>query len=167
MKKWLLAFTATICITSTAQAASVTSVLDRISSPTYTEHITTDERQTLCLALNVYHEARGSTRQDMAGVAWVTKNRARYSGKTYCQTIWEPGQYSWTTRSANSLVPREMAAWHRVVGISHQVMQGEIRDPTNGANTFYNSRLGIPRWTANGTGRITIGAHTYVRIRNR
>ena len=155
MKKWLLAFTATICITSTAQAASVTSVLDRISSPIYTEHITTDERQTLCLALNVYHEARGSTRQDMAGVAWVTKNRARYSGKTYCQTIWEPGQYSWTTRSANSLVPREMAAWRQSVEVARQVMTNAIPDPTEGARNFRASRLG------GGRGSIVIGAHRY------
>lgn len=172
MKKWILGGILALCMTSASQAASSDNMISALDQPRYTQHITLEEnrRQTLCLALNIYHEARGSTRNDMVGVAWVTRNRveSRYSrGRNYCQIIWEPGQYSWTKRSTTSLMPREIRAWQSVVRIAEQVINGEVADPTSGANTFYSSRLGAPAWTRRGTGRMTIGAHTYVRLPGR
>ncbi len=40
-------------------------------------------RQVLCTALNVYHEARGSTRRDQTGVALVTRNRALHERRSW------------------------------------------------------------------------------------
>lgn len=172
MRKFLLGALLSLCmISSTANASSLDTTISRLDQPRYTEQIDHPERrQALCLALNIYHEARGSTRNDMVGVAWVTRNRveSRFSrGRNYCQIIWEPGQYSWTKRSADSLMPREREAWQRVTRIAIQVMNGEVADPTNGANTFYSTRLGTPAWTRRGTGRMSIGAHTYVRLPGR
>lgn len=172
MTKWILGGLLALCLSSTAYSASSDAMVSALDQPRYTQHITVEEnrRQTLCLALNIYHEARGSTRNDMVGVAWVTRNRveSRYSrGRNYCQIIWEPGQYSWTTRSTTSLMPREHSAWQRVVHVAEQVISGNVADPTSGANTFYSSRLGTPAWTRRGTGRMTIGAHTYVRLPGR
>src|SRR3954453_7903943 len=45
-------------------------------------------RQVLCTALNVYHEARGSTRRDQIGVALVTRNRAPHERRSYCAVVW-------------------------------------------------------------------------------
>lgn len=159
---------------SQATAAPKDSMLATLDQSRYTQELTgttgTERSDALCLALNLYHEARGSTQSDITGVAWVTRNRVESPaarGRNYCQIIWERGQYSWTTRSVTSLLPREMASWDRMVRISLSVMKGEVSDPTNGCNTFYATRLGTPSWTRRGTGRVTIGAHTYVRLPGR
>ena len=155
MKRMLMALVALSLCTTPAQAAPFDRIVDALNIPRYTEHITENVRETLCMSLNVYHEARGSTRQDQLGVAWVTKNRATRSGRSYCRTIWEPGQFSWTPRSTSSLMPREMAAWHRAVRVARQVMSGETADPTGGARNFRAARLG------GGRGARVIGAHAY------
>ena len=153
MKRILIGLIALSLSSTTALAAP--RIVEAVSTPQYIQTISANVRETVCLSLNVYHEARGSTRQDQIGVAWVTKNRAARTGRSYCRTIWEPGQFSWTPRSASSLMPREMAAWHRAVHISSQVMAGEIADPTGGARNFRASRMG------GGRGYRIIGAHAY------
>lgn len=171
MRKLLLGAIASLLLATPSVAASMESTLAALEQPRYTQNLGhSNQRQVLCLALNIYHEARGSTHQDKVGVAWVTRNRveSRHSrGRNYCQIIWERGQYSWTVRSTQSLMPREMGAWHTSTQIARQVIDGTVRDPTNGANTFYATRLGTPRWTRSGTGRTVIGAHTYVRLPGR
>lgn len=154
-KRLCMAVMALTVIATPTQAASMRSIIDSITSPRFTEHIVEDTQETLCLALNVYHEARGSTRSDQAGVAWVTKNRMARSGHSYCRTIWAPGQFTWTVRSSSSLIPREMAAWRRSVEVARQVMAGALPDPTRGARNFRVARLG------GGSGYRVIGAHAY------
>lgn len=155
MKRLCIGLTALTLCTTPAQAAPIDQIIDAISTPRYTEHIVENTRQTLCLSLNIYHEARGSTRQDQIGVAWVTKNRVVRQGRSYCQIIWADRQFSWTVRSTSSLIPREMAAWHRAVQMSRQVMADEIADPTGGARNFRAARMG------GGQGYRVIGAHAY------
>src|SRR5215207_2416670 len=72
-------------------------------------------RQVLCTALNVYHEARGSTRRDQIGVALVTRNRALHERRSYCSVVWERGQFSWTRHRVRPLIPRDDAAWDRAL----------------------------------------------------
>lgn len=154
MKRLLTGLVIALSLFST-NALAAPHIVHVVSTPQYTSNITNNVNETLCLALNIYHEARGSTRQDQVGVAWVTKNRVARSGRSYCHTIWEPRQFSWTPRSSNSLIPREMAAWNRAVTIARQVMSGEISDPTDGAHNFRASHMG------GGRGYRVIGAHAY------
>lgn len=164
-------------IGSQAAAAPKSSVLAAIDQPRYTQELTeiTDSQtrsDTLCLALNLYHEIRGTkhSQRDIAAVGWATRNRVESpvaNGRDYCEIIWERGQFSWTVRATNTLMPREIAEWNRMVRISIGVIDGSIADPTSGANTFYISSLGTPSWTRRGTGRMTVGPHTFVRLPNR
>ena len=155
MKRILMALVALSLCTAPAHAAPIDRIVDAINTPRYTEHIDDNIRETICLSLNVYHEARGSTRTDQIGVAWVTRNRMARTGHSYCRTIWSPGQFSWTPRATSSLIPREMAAWGRSVRVARQVMSGETPDPTGGARNFRSARLG------GGRGYRVIGAHAY------
>jgi N-acetylmuramoyl-L-alanine amidase len=151
MLKRILCILALLC-SSPAMASTADGAVAALDRPQFTRDIATDNRrQTLCLALNVYHEARGSTRQDQIAVAWVTRNRVSDRGTDYCRVIWEPRQFSWTVRSVGSLIPREIQAWHRSVSVAQQVMSGSVSDPTNGARNFrvYNGR------------GMRIGAHSY------
>lgn len=50
----------------------------------------------LCLALNVYHEARGEPVTGQRAVASVTINRARANESSVCEEVFKPHQFSWT-----------------------------------------------------------------------
>ena len=99
-------------------------------------------RQVLCTALNVYHEARGSTRGDQTGVALVTRNRALHERRSHCSVVWERAQFSWTRHRVRRLVPRDDAAWDRALTRAMAVVAAPgTRDITRGARHFYNPRV--------------------------
>ncbi|HIE75488.1 MAG TPA: cell wall hydrolase, partial [Gammaproteobacteria bacterium] len=51
-----------------------------------------------CLALNIYHEARGESHDGQVAVAAVTLNRMQSASypDTVCGVVWQPHQFSWT-----------------------------------------------------------------------
>src|SRR3954465_4089119 len=108
-------------------------------------------RQVLCTALNVYHEARGSTRHDQIGVALVTRNRALHEQRSYCSVVWEHAQFSWTRYRVRRLIPRDGAAGDRALTRAMAVIADPSpTDITRGAHHFYNPRLVRPRWARPG-----------------
>jgi N-acetylmuramoyl-L-alanine amidase len=126
-------------------------------------------RQVLCTALNVYHEARGSTRRDQISVALVTRNRALHEQRSYCSVVWERAQFSWTRYKVQRLVPRDDAAWDRALTRAMAVVADPSpADITRGARHFYNPRLVRPRWARPGkvVAARRIGQHRYVRLRD-
>lgn len=50
----------------------------------------------LCLALVVYHEARGVTFEEQVLVSRSVITRAEDKHISYCSTAFQPSQYSWT-----------------------------------------------------------------------
>lgn len=126
----------------------------------------TTQDEIICLALNQYHEARGSSEADIKAVGFSTRNRVLASeSHSFCKVIWERGQYVWTTRSISGIVPKEKTSWLRMLETARDiVVNEELDDPTNGADSFYARRLGKPKWTLHSPMRLTIGAHVYVRL---
>ena len=57
-----------------------------------------DPEQHECLALNVYHEARGEVIEGQIAVAHVTLNRVNHSyfPETICDVVYQNRQFSWT-----------------------------------------------------------------------
>lgn len=53
----------------------------------------------LCLALNIYHEARGESIIGQHAVAQVTMNRADRDPKKVCSVVTASKQFSWTNDS--------------------------------------------------------------------
>jgi N-acetylmuramoyl-L-alanine amidase len=116
----------------------------------------TDRREFLCMALNIYHEARGESSVGQRAVAHVVLNRSKSSffPNTLCEVIWQRSQFSWTIRPVGSLVPREAASWGRAQSVALQVMASDP-DPTNGAIYFSVGRTA-------GRGKPTrIGNHVF------
>lgn len=119
-----------------------------------------DQREFLCLALNVYHEARGESLAGKNAVAHVVVNR-RDSGRfpqSLCAVTWQRSQFSWTVRSARSLIPRESFTWNQCQQIALNVISGRSKDPTAGATYFSGSRVPGVRGTI-----IRIGRHVFTR----
>lgn len=61
------------------------------------EHIDIASPEILCLAKNIYHEARGEGIKGMSAVAAVTLNRVNsyYYPDNICDVVYQPFQFSW------------------------------------------------------------------------
>jgi N-acetylmuramoyl-L-alanine amidase len=125
----------------------------------------TERREFFCLALNIYHEARGESLRGQQAVAHVVLNR-RKNGKfpsSICAVVWQRSQFSWTVRPVGSLYPRDAAAWERSQRVAFEAMKGISNDPTNGA-THFHTRSIRPGWSFRGKTRFAIGAHVFIRM---
>jgi N-acetylmuramoyl-L-alanine amidase len=122
--------------------------------------------EVICLALNQYHEARGSSEADIKAVGYSTRNRVRATeSKSFCKSIWEKGQYVWTTRTLLGMLPKEKASWLRMLFFARDIVTLNLEDPTDGADSFYSRRIHAPAWTHRSPIHLAIGAHIYVRMR--
>lgn len=102
-----------------------------------------------CLAINLYHEARGEMIQDQWAVAMVTLNRAKASGKDVCDVVFEPHQFSWTDwgyahgKLTLAGKPKDEFRWKLSKKIAERAMT--MRDFTMGA-THYHATSVKPYW---------------------
>jgi N-acetylmuramoyl-L-alanine amidase len=107
--------------------------------------------QILCLALAMYHEARGETESEHLAVAQVIYNRAVHSDSTVCATVWADrgSQFQWV-RSSATIVPREPTVWKAVQNSAVRFAHHRPADNTHGATNFYNPALCSPNWANEG-----------------
>jgi len=105
-----------------------------------------DPKQHECLALNIYHEARGERVEGQIAVAQVTINRVDHDEwpSTICEVVYEPKQFSWT-HLVKQQTPQDNRAWRKARVIARDVMIGNVEDPTNGA-VFYHANYVNPDW---------------------
>ena len=110
----------------------------------------------LCIALNIYHEARSEPIAGQHAVAQVTMNRAGRDPNKVCDVVFQPHQFSWANplttvskleraRRAQKFVPKESAAWNMARTIAFHTVQGNVQDFTKGA-TFYHTTSVRPFW---------------------
>lgn len=111
----------------------------------------------LCLAMTVYHEARGEGFAGQAAVAAVVMNRVRSPRfpDDVCAVVTQPGQFTFRWRP-----PRNGKAWERAVDVAAMTLAGILPDPTGGALWYHSRRIGPPTWTRGKTA-VTIGNHTF------
>lgn len=60
-------------------------------------------REQRCLANVIWHESRGESTKGQKAVADVVTNRAAKSGKSVCQIVAQPRQFTWYSK--NPLLP--------------------------------------------------------------
>jgi len=131
------------------------------------------ESALLCLALNIYHEARGEPTQGQLAVAQVTLRRAKHNPKRVCHEVFRPAQFTWTTgvsektgnawRIAQSAVPRELAAWQKSITVAKAAMfVGKVPDFSMGADHYHTVDV-RPRWRLKMVKVAQIGRHIFYR----
>ena len=100
-----------------------------------------------CLALNIYHEARGESEEGQKAVAHVTINRVNnsYFPSTICGVVWQDKQFSWT-HDGKSDRPTDQQAWQKALKIAKDVYQGQAEDNTGGS-VFYHADHVKPSWS--------------------
>jgi len=107
---------------------------------------TVDPEQHKCLAMNIYHEARGERLEGQIAVAQVTVNRVAHASweSTICDVVYQPKQFSWT-HLIKDTTPTEARAWSQARIIARDVMIGNVEDPTKGA-VYYHANYVNPNW---------------------
>lgn len=140
-----------------------------VDDPEWTGDFSDDTEQ-MILARAIWGETRGISREVKVAVAWSIKNRVGSLAKwdNYHNTILDKKQYScfWeeSPKDANLKALRSplknqdnYEKWGEVYGIVGQVMKGEIQDPINGANHYYDDSIGAPFWATKDNFVIKIG----------
>ncbi|NOY74096.1 MAG: cell wall hydrolase [Gammaproteobacteria bacterium] len=125
-----------------------------------------------CLAMNIYHEARGESLEGQFAVAYVTMNRVvspRYPGSV-CSVVWQRSQFSWT-QDGKSDRPRDRKAWGHSQALAKHIYNNYHRfmdlsrgasDLTGGALYYYAHEQVNPYWAKEKTTTATIGAHVFL-----
>jgi len=135
------------------------------------------ETALVCLALNIYHEARDQPFIGQVAVAQVVMNRVadpRYPN-TVCEVVtqgptytWSKGfpvrhrcQFSWYC-DGKSDKPRDKKAWQQARLIALGVMNNRLDDFVDGA-THYHATYVWPDWATSKTPVVRINDHAFYR----
>lgn len=123
-----------------------------------------------CLALTVYHEARGEPDIGKQAVAHVVMNRSRDARfpQRLCDVAWQDRgplgddcQFTWTCDGRSDL-PKDARAWRESLDIAKQVYEGKSEDPTGGALWFHADDVD-PVWRQAMNSGQQIGQHIFYR----
>ena len=114
----------------------------------------------LCLAKNIYYEARGEPLQGKIAVAQVTLNRVTHRTQfesNICGVVYAKHQFSWTMERHRE--PRG-AAWHEAQAIAKAVIAGTAHLPDFRALYFHNLTV-KPQWNRTKELVARIGNHIF------
>lgn len=114
----------------------------------------------VCLALNVYFEARSEPIQGQYAVAEVTIRRAKISGKSICEEVFQDQQFSWTMGSDSRIV-KDKEAWDTAQAVAFHSFVGKT-NYSQGATHFHASYV-RPKWAEQMCRTVKIGKHLFYR----
>jgi len=130
------------------------------------------DREVSCLALNIYHEARGEPIDGMLAVGFVTLNRVtdKYHPDTICEVVWEKryskkhkrhiAQFSWTL-DGKSDKPKEKEAWDYAQKLATFLYEGNWRSIVDNA-LYYHADYIKPNWDFSKIQKVaSIGKHIF------
>lgn len=119
-----------------------------------------------CLAINVFHEARGEVIPGQYAVAQVTMNRAEHDPNRVCKVVYEKSQFSWTLDDRKRKVnPKHVDsdAWNRSVVIAKTVLHGRMKTDLSRGATYYHATHVKPKWRKSFKQSAVIGRHVFYR----
>ena len=158
-----------VALGSDAAVAREANVLQKAGWPLYalvdrfaTGAPLTDEAN--CIAVAVYHEARGESPEGQMAVAKVIMNRAA-SGEypaSWCGVVKQPAQFSFVHHGRFPYVDQASDAWRKALGVTRLAVANAVQSvPTD--CMWYHADYVAPRWRNNLTRVNKIGAHIFYR----
>jgi N-acetylmuramoyl-L-alanine amidase len=117
-----------------------------------------------CIAVAVYHEARGETLEGQLAVARVIMNRAssgRYPG-TWCGVVKQPWQFSFVRNGYMPGVDEGSTAWRTALGVTRIAINNAVPSLSNDV-LWYHANYVAPSWGRRLTRVSQIGAHIFYR----
>lgn len=133
----------------------------------------------LCLALNMYHEARGSTIEDQIATTYVVFNRLEDKNyplfypkneKSICNIVFDRYQFCWTNDEYIKK-PREIEVWNNIQKLAYELYINPIHKER--AKSFKMKHYVLstmlpmdnkPKWINNRTVTANIGKHSYMLL---
>ena len=121
----------------------------------------------LCLALNVYHEARNQSLEGQLAVAYVTLNRVQAKrSPTVCDVVFRDGYFSWTKdRQKVNGWPTDKIAWETAQHVARAALADPAADPVKGSTYFHTASV-APDWAPSMVRVARIGDHIFYRDRS-
>ena len=115
----------------------------------------------LCLAMNIYHEARGESFEGQIAVAEVVLTRMEDNRwpSTSCGVIWQPWQFSWTA----DFESKDMNPGGHLVALSAARLALTGTTFAEGADHYHTIDILPPDWTDDMTVVNVIGNHIFYR----
>lgn len=128
----------------------------------------------MCLALNIYHEARGEPLAGQIAVAEVVLNRVE-SPKfpdTICEVVHQ-GEYYQTAPIRNrcqfswwcdgkSDIPKDTTAWQQISELANKLVSRNHIDITEGS-LYYHTKEVNPYWSKAFEKTVIINSHIFYR----
>ena len=114
----------------------------------------------VCLALNIYFEARGESDLGKRAVAYATVNRVEDNNQV-CKVIKEPGQFSWLPAKKPI---KDKKAFEEAKKLAKEVLADvdKSNDPTSGATYFHHEAV-KPSWSKRFKRTLRVGKHIFYR----
>ena len=124
------------------------------------------DEQAQCIAVAVYHEARGESLEGQLAVARVIMNRAA-SGKypsSWCGTVKQPWQFSFVNPRSGQFpyTDTDCAAWRKAVGVTRLAVADAVPTLTNDV-LWYHADYVAPSWGRRLSRVQKIGTHIFYR----
>jgi spore germination cell wall hydrolase CwlJ-like protein len=124
------------------------------------------DEQANCIAVAVYHEARGESLEGQLAVARVIMNRAA-SGKypaSWCGTVKQPWQFSFVNprTGQHPAVNETSASWAKAVAITRLAVSNAVPSLENDV-LWYHATYVAPGWGKRLNRAQKIGTHIFYR----
>ena len=126
---------------------------------------TLTSREIHCLALNIYHEARGEPRTGMVGVGQVTVNRAEaaFMKKTnVCQVVYDHRQFSWSLSPKKRAQQPQGNAWDESLQVARDVAKGLRVHGLEDSLYYHANWIQPPPWSKRMLQLQSIGQHIFL-----
>lgn len=120
-----------------------------------------------CLARNIYHEARGEPRVGKLAVAQITLNRVQAGtwGKSVCQVVYAPAQFSWTGQPSKRRAKPQGPDWDESVRVAQAFLGGERVRQLEASTHFHSQSIRPPGWTRQMRLAQQVGQHIFFHDR--
>lgn len=118
------------------------------------------EHDLICLAKNIYYEARGESQRGKLAVAQVTLNRVENKNyhNTICGVVYAKNQFSWTFD--RTLTRPYGQAWLNALELAAYVLDEGIAIPNFRALHFHAKSI-TPAWSKTRVRIAQIGGHVF------
>ena len=141
-----------------------------------------EQEDVVCLALNMYHEARGSTVKDQIATTYVVFNRMdnkqyplNYKTKSICNVVFDRWQFCWTNGDQVAMpkvnISGERLAWEKAQDLALSLYTNPIHKQM--AKKFQLQHYVVtpllydksrPKWINKRKLTTSIGKHSYMAI---
>jgi N-acetylmuramoyl-L-alanine amidase len=124
------------------------------------------DEQANCMAVAVYHEARGESLEGQLAVARVIMNRAA-SGKypsSWCGTVKQPWQFSFVNPRSGAFpyTDTNCEAWRKAVGVTQLAIANAVPSVSTDV-LWYHATYVAPSWGRRLSRAQQIGTHIFYR----